>query len=178
MRYYYCLDGETIRGPFSREVLEQMVRSGSLPSDVQVCQEGTDAWRAFADFIFPIKPSPITAFYTGNITWWQGLLITFVFFGVAVGFPLLMRSPANNESAVSDSQRPVASATPPRVVAASTPAKPKETAQEREARITRDLYRTLAERDMRLERDAEKKRKIQDAIELEKEVIRLKESKQ
>jgi hypothetical protein len=188
MMYYYSADGSSRTGPISSETLKKLVAAKILPATVPICKEGSNEWRAFEDE-FSIASPAISGLFSMHLNWQQALVVTILFFSIPVGIALLLSGQSNNSSPVATpniatpgSLRPQTipppPATHPQNVTTSTPAKPKESAKEREARITKELYRTLAERDLRKERDAEKQRRIRDAIELEKELIRLQESKQ
>ena len=50
MNYYYLKAGETF-GPISLGDLQELVRCGQLPDDVQVCTEGAESWRSLSDLI-------------------------------------------------------------------------------------------------------------------------------
>ncbi len=173
MRYYYCTDHQTVRGPLHYEIIRQMVLIKLLPTEFSVCKEGTEHWENYSECVFPTPMHPLTRISGANLTWQQCILITAILLGFSVVLGLLMSS---HKSSPVEASVPQATASPVQRAAVSAPKKPTETAREREQRITADLYRTLAERDLRLEREAEQERRRRDAIEMEKELLRLRES--
>ena len=42
--YYYSTEETAVKGPFSTDALEDMLRTGVVHSDTQICAEGEECW--------------------------------------------------------------------------------------------------------------------------------------